>query len=123
MWGFAPHPSLPAMLARGLFNSYEIFNSAMPDEKHINRLLLSFEKTACSIKGVLMNEKRGVAAGFIVAFAATMLSILASFAHAQAVSHPASEIVAGDFGIGNFKITGSLNVTNNLYGNLNASYI
>jgi len=95
----------------------------MPDEKHINHLLLSFEKRACSITGALMNEKRGIAAGFIVALAATMLSVLASFAYAQAVSHPASEIVAGDFGIGNFRITGSLNVTDNIYGNLNASYI
>jgi len=36
MWGFAPHPSLPAMLARGLFNSYEIFNSAGQTASFLN---------------------------------------------------------------------------------------
>lgn len=62
---------------------------------------------------------------FIVAvLAAVMLFVLASFPSAFAVvSHPASEVTAGDFGAGNFRVTGSLNVTSSIYGNLDAGYI
>jgi len=62
-----------------------------------------------------MDKKREIAVGFIIGIAILMLIALSSFVYAI-VSHPASQVMAGTFGIGDFTFNGSLGIRNSVGG-------
>jgi len=64
---------------------------------------------------VNINKKYFFAVGFIIGIAILMLIALSSFAYAI-VSHSASQVMAGTFGIGDFTFNGSLGIQNSVGG-------
>jgi len=61
-----------------------------------------------------MSKKRGISFSFIIAII-LMLAVSSSFAYAI-ISHSASQVTAGTFGIGDFTFNGSLGIQNSVGG-------